>query len=152
MPPLRRLSAIVLSLGVAAGAAGARAADTCHCANGRSIRTSRDCSSACEGLGGPTHWNPVDRERARERARERWEEAVQESRDEEDAARAIRARSAAGALPRRRRPVPPAAPANVTSVEAAVPAPKAPGVACLDGSVLIPKQPTREQIAFCKNR
>jgi hypothetical protein len=150
MPPV--LPVLALAAGLALGAAVAHAADTCHCGNGRSIRTSRDCASACEGLGGPTHWNPVDRERARERARERFEEAVQDARDEEDAARAIRARGAAGTPPRRRRAVPAPPPANVTSVEPSVPVPKAPGVACLDGRVVIPAQPTREQIAFCKSR
>jgi hypothetical protein len=65
--------------------------------------------------------------------------------------RAIQARDEATPAPRRPRAVP-AAPANVTSVGPSRPVTNGAGAACLDGEVLIPSQPTSDQIAFCKNR
>ncbi len=148
MSARRRLPVLLLALAVlGAPVPAAHALDICRCANGEKIRTTRDCASACRGFGG----NRTSNEKDRAQRRQRQDEEQQERQADAETDRAIRARDEATPPLRRPRSVP-AAPANVTSVDPSRPVTNGAGVACLDGKVLIPSQPTSDQIAFCKNR
>jgi hypothetical protein len=129
-------------------------AGKCYCGNGRVVRTSRDCTSACEGAGGARHWNSKDWEKRRERRRQRHQEWVEQREDDAHLRRALRAREAAtNAVPSRRPPTrSQATSSNVTNVDKTRSLDGVEGVACFEGKVMIPKLPTREQIAFCKNK